>query len=179
MKRRHTNKGLPQGIVLLALLLTLGLMGIALMGAAVSWSVERQREAEADLLFVGDQYRRAIERYYYASPGGAKALPSTLDELVEDKRFPVPVRHLRRAYPDPMTGADFAVLRTGDQINGVASTSGKSALKRSGFVIPYKAFEASAIYSQWKFIFQPSLPASTRPMPIPSSKRSLPIGVKP
>src|SRR5438132_706122 len=86
MKRLPQIKRAMRGIVLLALLLTLGLMAVALMGAVEVWSVERQRETEADLLYVGDQYRLAIQHYYYATPGAARVLPTSINDLVEDQR---------------------------------------------------------------------------------------------
>ncbi|MDY7545100.1 type II secretion system protein [Glaciimonas sp. CA11.2] len=155
MQNKYLTTRPSRGIVLLALLLTLALMGIALMGAVSWWSLERQRENEEDLLFIGNQYRLAIERYYYATPGNAKALPMRLDELIEDQRFPIPVRHLRRLYLDPMTGEPFELIHIGEQIHGVASTSQKKAIKRSGFFPPYTAFEVIETYDQWKFLFTP------------------------
>ena len=61
-----------------------------------------QREREQELLFVGSQFRNAFMSYYGATPAG-RALPAFLEDLVEDNRFPVPRRHLRRVYADPMT----------------------------------------------------------------------------
>ena len=67
------------GVVLLVLLLALALGGIALMAAVDVASIARQRAREQELLFVGDQYRQAIRRYYYAAPNGAKkVLPASL-----------------------------------------------------------------------------------------------------
>ena len=155
MKQPPQIKRAVRGVVLLALLLTLALMAVALMGAVEVWSVERQRETEADLLYVGDQYRKAIEHYYYATPGAVKVLPMSIDDLIEDQRFPVPVRYLRRLYSDPVTGGSFELLRIGDRIYGVASTSTKPTIKRSGFTAAYRAFEELETYNQWKFLFRP------------------------
>ncbi|MFC5473638.1 type II secretion system protein [Paraherbaspirillum soli] len=145
-----------RGVVLLALLLTLALMAIALMGAANWWAFERQRQAEEQLLFVGDQYRMAIAHYYYATPGPAKALPLSLADLLEDHRFPVPVRHLRRLYLDPITEEPFELLHSDEQIYGVASTSTKQTIKRAGFSPRYRAFEGLETYKQWQFSFSPA-----------------------
>ncbi|MDB5777417.1 MAG: hypothetical protein JWP38_3550 [Herbaspirillum sp.] len=155
MQNKRLSNRFERGVALLAFLLTLALIGIALMGAANWWSVERQRENEEELLFVGNQYRAAIERYYYATPSAAKVLPMNMEDLIQDKRFPVPVRHLRRLYPDPITGGPFELLRIGDQIMGVVSKSTESVIKRSGFPPPYAGFEGLETYNQWKFLFDP------------------------
>lgn len=47
-----------RGLVVLAQLIALMLMSIALAGALDVWSLERRREQEKQLLFVGDQYRQ-------------------------------------------------------------------------------------------------------------------------
>ena len=155
MKHPPQIKRAPRGIVLLALLLTLALIAVALTGALEVWSIERQREAEADLLYVGDQYRLGIERYYYATPGATKVLPTSIDDLVEDPRFPVPMRHLRRAWADPVTGKPFELLQMDGQIIGVVSSSTKSTIKRSGFSRSDSAFDGLETYDQWKFLFYP------------------------
>lgn len=143
------------GVVLLALLLALALMGIALLGASEWWNVARQREAEADLLYAGDQYRKAIEHYYRATPATLKTYPTRIEDLIEDPRFPTPVRHLRRLYRDPVTGEAFDLIRADEDIVGVASSSTRQPLKRKNFPPPYGAFADQDSYSQWKFVFRP------------------------
>jgi type II secretory pathway pseudopilin PulG len=88
------------GLVLLSLLIALLLMAIAMEGALDVWALQRRRQMEEELLFVGEQYRQAIQSYYLVG----RALPASIDDLLEDKRFPCALHHLRRAYPDPMTG---------------------------------------------------------------------------
>jgi type II secretory pathway pseudopilin PulG len=143
-----------RGVVLLALLLVLALGGIALMAAVDVWSVTRQREREVQLLFVGDQYRQAIQRYYYSAPGGGRALPESLEALLDDVRFPVPVHHLRRLYPDPITGsAEWGLLRAGERISGVYSLSEAEPIKKAGFPQAYQFFADKTSYRDWVFAF--------------------------
>jgi len=144
-----------RGVILMALLIGLALSGIALMAAVDVWSIARQREREQELLFVGDQYRQAIRRYYYAAPSGTpRVLPASLDALLEDDRYPVPVRHLRRTYFDPMTGnAEWGVLRDGDRITGVYSLSEAPPLKQAGFAPAYENFATQTRYRDWVFAF--------------------------
>ncbi|EGC98762.1 hypothetical protein B1M_39993, partial [Burkholderia sp. TJI49] len=65
---RARRRGRQRGLVLLALLIALMLMSIALAGALDVWSLQRRREQERQLLFAGDQYRKAIVGYYRLPP---------------------------------------------------------------------------------------------------------------
>jgi hypothetical protein len=117
------------------------------------WSLARHRAREKELLFVGDQYRRAIQRYYFgAPPGTSRVLPSRLEDLLEDDRYPMPVRHLRRRYPDPITGSqEWGVLRVGQRIAGVYSLSDKQPIKQAGFGPDDQQFNNKATYREWVF----------------------------
>jgi type II secretory pathway pseudopilin PulG len=141
------------GVMLLALLLALALGGIAAMAAMDVWSLERQRAREQELLFVGDQYRQAVERYLFAAPQGtARTLPASLHDLLEDNRYPIPVRHLRRLYPDPITGSDdWGVVRFGDRVAGVFSQGRNVPVKQAGFAQGYEHFSGKSSYRDWVF----------------------------
>jgi type II secretory pathway pseudopilin PulG len=151
-----------RGIVLVALLLTLLLGAVLALSAAATWATSVRRERETELLFVGAQYRQAIRRYYYATPAGQpRGLPAQLEDLLEDKRFPVPVRHLRRLYPDPITGStDWGLALAGDRIVGVYSNTEEKPLKQTGFEPANARFEARETYKDWVFVFVP--PATRR-----------------
>jgi len=150
--RRRTGR-CATGVVLLALLIALTLGGIALMAAVDVWALARQRGQERELLFVGDQYRQAIQRYYFgAPPGTPRVLPARVEDLLEDDRYPMPVRHLRRAYRDPITGSDeWGVLRIGDRVAGVYSLSDKEPVKQAGFAAGYQHLEGLKSYRDWLF----------------------------
>jgi type II secretory pathway pseudopilin PulG len=150
--------------VLYAVLLLLVLASLgALVGAEV-WATAVKREREAQLLFVGEQYRRAIESYWRASPADAKALPTSFDVLLQDDRFPMPVRHLRRLYPDPIDAkAGWGLVRAGNGILGVYSRSEDVPIKRSGFPPHLLSFEGAATYKQWRFVFQLPRPGAPGP----------------
>ena len=86
------------GFVYLALLIGLVIIGVGLGATAEVWTLTSQREREQELLFVGNQYRLAITRFYLQSPPAARRFPLTLDELVDDTRAPdKPMHHLRKA----------------------------------------------------------------------------------
>ena len=181
--RRHLPGHRAGGVVLLALLLTLALGSIALMAAVDVWALTRQRAQEAELLFVGNQYRLAILRYYFgAPPGTRRVLPTKLEDLLEDDRYPMPVRYLRRLYPDPVTGSsEWGALREGERIAGVYSLSDKAPFKQAGFAPGYETFNGKSTYRDWVFAVdaaKPSLvvnPSSTGkaaggPAPVPPSR---------
>ena len=82
------------------LLVAITVMGIGLSMAMPTWRTWAQREREAELIFRGEQYMRAIELYQRRFAG---AYPADIEMLV-DQRF------LRKAFPDPMTGDEFEIL---------------------------------------------------------------------
>lgn len=113
------------------LLATLG-VGLAAMG--VLWEITSRRQKEMELLFVGDQYRRAIQSYYQATLGTRKQYPKSLTDLLEDHRFPAMVRHLRRLYVDPMTAShEWGLVLKDGGIAGVHSQGQGEPFKKSGF----------------------------------------------
>ncbi|MEK7778521.1 MAG: hypothetical protein AAB293_00375 [Pseudomonadota bacterium] len=93
-------KSAQQGFVYIWALYTVALAGIAMAAAAHVWQAKSLREKEAELMFIGEQFRLAIKSYQST---GTKQFPKTLEDLVEDKRTPNVVRHLRKIYVDPMT----------------------------------------------------------------------------
>jgi type II secretory pathway pseudopilin PulG len=153
------------GFMLLALLIGLILASITLMAAVDIWTVQRQREKEQDLLFAGDQYRQAIQRYYFAAPPGTpRVLPLKLADLLEDDRYPIPVRHLRRLYPDPVTGQpEWGEMRVDDRIAGVYSLSEKPPIKQAGFPLMYRSFAERTQYKEWVFAFLGGAKPSVKP----------------
>jgi hypothetical protein len=71
------------------------------MGALLpSWRQQAVREKEADLIFRGEQYARAIALYYRKNN---QTLPTSIDVLVSQ-------RYLRKKYKDPITNEDFLPL---------------------------------------------------------------------
>jgi type II secretory pathway pseudopilin PulG len=155
--RINANRKFSRGVVLLALLLTLGIGSALAMRAIDSWSAARQREDETELLFIGSQFQDALRSYYLKSPGTARRLPATLNQLLLDDRFPNPVRHLRRIYVDPMTGSpEWGLVVESNQIRGVYSLSTRTPKRRTNFLPRFAALESKATYAEWVFV--PELP---------------------
>lgn len=160
-----------RGVVLMGLVVLLALAGLALLQFGESAATARQRERETQLLWVGQQYRSALESYYRASPGPVKHLPVSLDELVRDSRFPNPVRHLRKLYADPLQPeVPLGLVKRGSQIIGVYSQSDAAPLRRSGFAPGLESFEGAAQYSAWRFLFIPRAAPSAASLPLQAAK---------
>jgi len=129
------------------------LSGLALGIAGEVWHQAGQREKEKELLFVGEQYRLALNSYFESTPGGVKQYPRSLNELLLDKRLPVVRRHIRRLYHDPMQPAQpWVLIKQQEFIIGLHSSSTQKPIKKAGFSEPYASFEQAKTYADWKFV---------------------------
>jgi len=168
------TRALPRraaGFTYLAILFIVAIMGAGLALVSEVWHTAAMRDKEAELLYVGHQYRKAIERYHLAGP---RQYPRTLEDLLKDPRRPGTERYLRKLYPDPMTEKDFALVRSGDDgIMGVRSISDEKPIKTANFRLRDAGFERAGKYSEWTFVFTP--PAAAAPAaPATSAKPATP-----
>ena len=84
-----------------ALLVGLAAAGILMSAALPVWSQAARREREAELVFRGEQYARAVALYQRTYAG---AFPPDVETLIEE-------RFLRRRYRDPMVEhGEFRIL---------------------------------------------------------------------
>jgi type II secretory pathway pseudopilin PulG len=97
------RRGRQAGFTYVAVLILLAVLSAGLAGVGTMWHTQAQREREEELLFIGEQFRTALRSYVQGSPAGAKRFPNSLEELLQDRRQPTTVRHLRRIFVDPMT----------------------------------------------------------------------------
>ncbi len=145
-----------QGYIYLWTLFATMLAGVMLAAAGEVWQTTSQREKELELLYIGDQFRRAITSYHDAAQAGTTAsrYPESLEQLIEDKRGPKPVRHLRKIFPDPLTNShEWGLLEEENGgITGVYSLSVLEPIKRAGFPADYAKFEKAKNYQDWQFI---------------------------
>jgi type II secretory pathway pseudopilin PulG len=96
-----------------ALLVALAIMAILLTVAMPVWRHEARREREAELVFRGEQYARAIALYKFKNANVANAYPPSIDFLVQG-------RFLRKKYKDPMTkDGEFEPLGVGSTQAGI------------------------------------------------------------
>jgi len=162
--RRHA------GFTYVGLLIAVAVLGVGLAAIGQVWRTAAAREKERELLFIGNEYRTAIMNYYAATPAGLVRYPRTLQDLLEDRRTRALKRHLRRIYPDPITGSDawgFVPAPDGG-IAGVFSRSEQRPLKIAGFIGADARFEDAEKYSDWKFAYAPFKP------PAPPAARKAP-----
>lgn len=149
--------------------------GLALVGE--TWETSARREKETELLFIGNQYRRAIGLFYEATPGVVKRYPREFGDLLKDPRQPSTQRYLRKLFPDPVTGKEWAPIRGADGgIQGVSSHSEEIPLKIAGFRVRDASFEGAQKYSDWKFIHTP---AATVAKPAPAAEGTQPAAREP
>ena len=145
---------MQRGYTYIGLLVIVVILGMMLTVVSRVWTTTMQREREAQLLWVGHAYRNAIASYYVH--GGQ--FPQSLQQLLQDDRSPVPLRHLRQLYPDPMTGAaDWTLISDpmSQHIMGVASSSKATPIKRKGFELVDAAFADTDCYCAWQFVYWP------------------------
>lgn len=144
------------GFSYVGLLILVAIAGVALAGAGQLWSTASKREREARLLFVGDEFRRAIGSCYECSPG-VRQFPHLLEDLLEDRRLPAVRRHLPKIYMNPMTGStEWGLIKNGNAFLGVHGVSKDRPLKTVNFRPEDAGFEGSGAYTGWNFTYQPA-----------------------
>lgn len=156
MARPISSPRYASGITYIGVLVLVAIMGILAAATADLWHTERKREAEAELLFVGNQYRQAIGRYYDQSPNGrVKTFPRSLQDLLQDPRTPGTKRYLRKLFPDPITGSEDWGLVKGPagEIMGVFSLSEEMPIKMANFRRADASLEDKQKYSEWVFVY--------------------------
>lgn len=149
------GSGSQRGFTYIGLLVAVVIMGLVLTLVGRVWTTTEQRERETQLLYAGHAYRMAIASYFAAG----HRFPSTLEELLQDERSPVAKHHLRRLYPDPMTGkADWTLVLTpdGQGIMGVASSAKTVPIKRRNFDFNDQEFLDADCVCLWQFVYFPN-----------------------
>lgn len=154
-----------RGFAYLLLLFLVALLAISLLAVGSLEHYARVRSDEAELLYIGAQFRRAIASYRNAAE--PRTYPPALDDLLLDRRNGVLRRHLRKIYVDPMThGREWGLVREEGGIIGVHSRSERKPMKVAGFDPQDAALEGAERYSDWVFspvILLPAGTASTAP----------------
>lgn len=142
-----------RGVALMAVLVMVVIMSLGASIIGIIWKTKVQRSKEQELLWRGDQYRKAIASYYRVT---RETYSPNLEVLERDPRFLQRVRHIRRFFKDPITGTDFVLIRDASgAIIGVRSSSNLEPFKKDGFPYEYARFANCKRYSEWEFIYKP------------------------
>ena len=90
------------GFSMTALVIFLTAASIMLTISVPSYVMQARREKEKELIFRGEEYARAIQKYQRT----LNLLPTSVDELLSSNG----TRFLRKAYADPVTGEPWRVI---------------------------------------------------------------------
>ncbi len=111
------------GVTYLFMMILVVVMSISLMGVTQQWSVIMKRDREAELLFRGTRIKEAIERYVADYEVQKATRPNRWPRTLEELTKKTPKRYLQAVYTDPITGEDFDLIKVGEELHGVRSTS--------------------------------------------------------
>ncbi len=168
--RKHVQN--QSGFLLILLLGSIALIGIAVTVAAEQWTMISRRAKEAELLYRGGRIYLAIQRYSGKVPG-VPQYPEKLEDLLKDPRSQTTIRYLRKITKDPITGEDWIPILAGNgRIMGVRSSSHEKPIKQDGFPPEFKSFKDANHYCRWEFKFVPGQPVQTPTLNAPASTQS-------
>lgn len=149
----HIGYNYNSGFTYIGLLLFIAITGIGLSVVGISWQYQVRTDKEKQLLFVGAEFKNAINSYYASTPDAAKVYPANLNDLLLDKRMPIIKRHLRKIYLDPMTGkADWGVVTQQGSIVGIYSKSTLTPFKKKGANSAEANLAGAKSYKDWLFV---------------------------
>jgi len=144
-----------RGYIMVVLLVAMAAAAVWMSAALPSWRQQAQREKEAELVYRGEQYARAIALYMRKNNG---TLPPNVDLLISQ-------RYLRKKYKDPITDDDFQFIgglmpgqssATPPQ-SGIAGApqnpgqSGISGVRSKSQAASIRTYFNQTTYAQWAF----------------------------
>lgn len=133
------------------MLIIVAAMAFGAMRLDVAQSYRLKRDKEAELLFRGLAYKRAIKAFHSKN----SRYPRQLKELADDRDSSKP-RFMRQLYKDPVTGNDFKlILGSEGAIIGVVSASRGTPFKKVDFDKELEDFGNAKTYADWKFVTKP------------------------
>lgn len=93
IRRKHSRN--DSGYMLLVLMIAVAVLTITLLGVARNYRRSILRDREVEMIHRGEQYERAIRRYYRKNG----SYPISIEALENTNK----VRYLRKRYKDPMS----------------------------------------------------------------------------
>lgn len=152
------------GYAMAALLVALNLMALMMTVALPVWRHLGQREREAELIFRGQQFQRAIA--LYERRNGPGTVPPDVDTLIQG-------RFLRKEFKDPITGEDFVLIRQGQDATTTGGTGQPVGISRAlGGIVgvasrseaeSIRVYEGQTAYNEWLFVHTGSPTAGNAP----------------
>ena len=168
-----------RGFLMVALLVGMAIGAIYMSAALPAWRQQAQRQKEADLVFRGEQYARAIMLYMQKNE---RRPPPNIDILVSQ-------RYLRKKWKDPVTNKDFCTVGVGVVSSCAAPGSqmwqpgatppppapvspiqqgqgaGITGVRSESAATSIKVYEGQQRYDMWPFDAQRALARSQRSLP--------------
>ncbi|MFI4940502.1 MAG: type II secretion system protein [Burkholderiales bacterium] len=177
----HGRKMDAHGFTYIALLIFIAILSMGFISTWEVWNTAIKRENEQELLFAGSQIRNAINMYYLQSPGAGGRLPTSLEDLLKDPRYPATKRYLRKIYLDPVTKSSNWELLKGPngEIFGVHSASEDEPAKKTNFSLADQGFEGKMKYSDWVFMISARFAAASAPISVVDTVSVTPGTMKP
>ncbi|HVJ06194.1 MAG TPA: hypothetical protein VM578_11025 [Candidatus Saccharimonadales bacterium] len=93
--QRNGHQRRDSGYMLLVLMLAVAVLTITMLGVARNYRRSIQRDREVEMIHRGEQYSRAVKRYYKKFG----RYPTTIEQLENTNK----IRFLRKRYKDPMS----------------------------------------------------------------------------
>jgi type II secretory pathway pseudopilin PulG len=121
------------GMTYLFVMMLVVFLTISLLGVTEQWSVIMKRDREAELIFRGNRIKEAIDLYVADYEFQKATRPHRWPRTLKDLTQKSPKRYLQVAYSDPITGEKFELIKVGDQLHGVKSTSTDEPYNRVDF----------------------------------------------
>ena len=100
-RKRRACPPAQGGFTYLWLLFVLAISAAGTAAVGELWTVQAQRSKELDLAFRGEAVVAALASYRAASPAGTPCAPQGWEDLLQDQRSTVTLRHLRKPYANP------------------------------------------------------------------------------
>ena len=116
-----------RGVTLVAVLVMVAVSVVMMGKATTHWEGLLEREREAELIFRGEEYKKALETFQRQN----RRLPTKLEELIKTKP-----RSIRRLYKDPFNpDGDWVIIPAGSKPKTAASSAEekwKKLVQRTG-----------------------------------------------
>lgn len=137
------------GYIMVVLLIGIAVSAVWMTALLPSWHQQATREKEAELIFRGEQYARAIALYYRKN---GNSLPLNIDLLVSQ-------RYLRKKWKDPITGKDFVpITGSGTQGGpGQQAQMGILGVRSESTAQSVRIYNGQQTYSQMLFTYQQAM----------------------